>query len=258
MKAGLNLYSVRKLIQTEEDFLATSIKLKEMGYSYLQYSGAEFDPERIRRVSEASGLPVVLTHVPYDRIINDTEKLMEEHAVFGCKNIGLGSIPFNLITEWDTCVNALKDLNRAAEAMEKKGFRFFYHNHHKEFMKVEGKTFFERMMEEAPALHFTLDTYWVQNGGFDLMKLIPRLKGRIACVHLKDYNVGVNPKDPTSDKPIPLISPVGDGNMDFVAITEKMKEAGTEYFLVEQDNAGLYPDPLGQVKRSIDYIKENL
>ena len=44
MQAGLNLYSLRKSIGTEEDFLATAEKLKEMGYSYLQYSGAAFDP----------------------------------------------------------------------------------------------------------------------------------------------------------------------------------------------------------------------
>ena len=35
MKAGLNLFSIRNLLQTEQDFLATAIKLKEMGYSYL-------------------------------------------------------------------------------------------------------------------------------------------------------------------------------------------------------------------------------
>lgn len=57
MKAGLNLFSVRGMIRTEEDFLSTAIKLREAGYSYLQYSGAAFDAERIKRVSERSGLP---------------------------------------------------------------------------------------------------------------------------------------------------------------------------------------------------------
>ena len=59
MKAGLNLFSVRGMIRTEEDFLSTAIKLREAGYSYLQYSGAAFDAERIKRVSERSGLPVL-------------------------------------------------------------------------------------------------------------------------------------------------------------------------------------------------------
>ena len=89
MKAGLNLFSIKKLLDNEENFLATALKLKEMGYSYMQFSGMPFDAEMIARVSSASELPVVLTHVPMDRIIGDTDKLMEEHAKFGCTNIGL-------------------------------------------------------------------------------------------------------------------------------------------------------------------------
>ena len=71
MKAGLNLYTIHKFLDTEEHFLAAAMQLKEMGCSYLQYSGGPYEPERIRRVSEAAGLPIVLTHVPADRILND-------------------------------------------------------------------------------------------------------------------------------------------------------------------------------------------
>ena len=82
MKVGLNLYSIRNYLDTEENFLFAANELKKMGYSYIQYSGGAFDADMIKRVSEASGLPVVLTHVPMDRIINDTEALMEEHTIF--------------------------------------------------------------------------------------------------------------------------------------------------------------------------------
>ena len=101
MKVGLNLFSIRNLIKTEEDFLDTAKKLSEMGYAYLQYSGAPFEPERIARVSKATGLPVYLTHVPMDRIISDTEKLMDEHELFGCKNIGLGMMPLEITVNDD-------------------------------------------------------------------------------------------------------------------------------------------------------------
>ena len=87
MKVGLNLFSVRNLIETEEEYEKTTMKLKKMGYSYVQYSGGVFDAERIRRVSEKTGMPVVLTHVPYDRIVNDIDNLMREHESFGSRNI---------------------------------------------------------------------------------------------------------------------------------------------------------------------------
>ena len=121
MKAGINLYSVNKLIKTEEGLLDTAQKLKEMGYISMQYSGAEFVPDRLKRVSDATGLPFVLTHMPADRIVNDTDKLMEEHAVFGCKNIGLGSIPIvAMVREEDhqvdekLCKTKLEELNTAS------------------------------------------------------------------------------------------------------------------------------------------------
>ena len=57
MKVGLNLFSVRNLIGTEEEYEKTTMKLKQMGYSYVQYSGGAFDAERIRRVSEKTGIP---------------------------------------------------------------------------------------------------------------------------------------------------------------------------------------------------------
>ena len=96
---GINLYSLRNSIKTEPELLETAIKLREMGYSFLQFSGTAFDADMIKRVSDESGLPFVLTHVPMDRIIGDTEALMEEHARFGCKNIGLGAMGSKIIMD---------------------------------------------------------------------------------------------------------------------------------------------------------------
>lgn len=263
MKAGINLYSVHKLIKTEEDFLATSQKLKEMGYISMQYSGAEFVPDRLKRVSDATGLPIVLTHMPADRIVNDTDKLMEEHAVFGCKNIGLGSIPIkdmvveNIVDE-KICKTKLDELNKAGEYMKKNGYSFFLHNHHYEFMRMDnGERIFDHIVENCPNINFTLDTYWLQHAGVDVLATIEKLKGRIGCVHLKDYKVVVNTKLDYFDA-CTAYECVGYGNMDFKTIVPKMKEAGTEHFLVEHDSACSTPDPLGTMEKSIRYIEAEL
>ena len=44
MKVGLNLYSIRGLVATEEAFTETAIKLKKMGYDvgYVGRSGFEY------------------------------------------------------------------------------------------------------------------------------------------------------------------------------------------------------------------------
>lgn len=264
MKAGINLYSVHKLIKTEEGLLDTAQKLKEMGYISMQYSGAEFVPDRLKRVSDATGLPFVLTHMPADRIMNDTDKLMEEHAVFGCKNIGLGSIPIkDMVTEANVvdeklCKTKLAELNKAGEYMKKNGYSFFLHNHHYEFMRMDnGERIFDHIVENCPYINFTLDTYWLQHAGVDVLATIEKLKGRIGCVHLKDYKIVVNTKLDYFDA-CSAYECVGYGNMDFKAIVPKMKEAGTEHFLVEHDSACSTPDPLYTMEKSIRYIEAEL
>ena len=253
-EAGLNLYSLRNFIATEEDFLATANKLREMGYSYLQYSGAPFDAEKIKRVSEASGMPVYLTHVPMDRILGDTEALIEEHLRFGCKNIGLGAMPLDIIKDEALCKKTVEDLNRAGEIMAKSGSKFFYHHHHFEFFKHGGETVFDYMIKNAPYINFTVDTYWLQYGGVSVAEFIEKLSGRIECVHLKDYMI-----DYAAGKGFqPRFCPVGDGTIDFAGATAAAKASGARYFFVEQDNAPDFDDPLGQVERSINYIKKEL
>lgn len=257
MKAGLNLFSIKKLLDNEENFLATALKLKEMGYSYMQFSGMPFDADMIARVSAASELPVVLTHVPMDRIINDTEKLMEEHAKFGCKNIGLGMMPIPTIVNKEELYKTVADLDAAGAKMKKNGFKFFYHHHHYEFLRHDGEMVFDYILKNAENINFTLDSYWLQYGGVNICDTVDKLKGRIECVHMKDYMMRVKEVD-SKPEIEPIYAPIGDGTIDFVPFVEHAKAAGAKYFLVEQDNASKFPDPLGQVERSIKYITEKL
>ena len=251
---GLNLFSIRNYLDTEEHFLEAAKKLKEMGYSYMQFSGAPFNAEMIKRVIDATGMKVVLTHVPMDRILNDTEALMDEHASIGCYNIGLGMMPIDAMKDEALCRETIEKLNDAGKRMAARGFKFFYHHHHFEFFKFGEKSVFD-MLIDAPYINFTLDTYWIQYGGNDVVETIKKLKGRIECVHLKDYMIAVNAEGKGFE---PRFAPVGDGNIDFARAIEAARESGAKYFLVVQDNAAVLPDTLGQVERSVRYVAENL
>ena len=255
---GLNLYSLRTLIPDEAGLRDTATKLRDMGYTFLQYSGGPYDPDMLTRVSKDCGMPFVLTHVPRDRIINDTEALMEEHARFGCNNIGLGAMGSSTIVDEKLCKETIEKLNAAGEKMQKNGFSFFYHNHQHEFYKYGGVTIFDYMIENAPYINFTFDTYWAQYGGVSILDYVDKLKGRIECVHLKDYGLSIKTKDDGKPTIVPVFAPVGCGNIDFKAIVPKMLKAGTKYFIVEQDNAVDAPSPLGEAETSVNYIKKEL
>ena len=254
---GVNLFSLRNLIKTEDGLRETLSALKEMGYNCAQFSGAPFDAPVIKRASEAAGVPIVLTHVPLSDILERTEALMEEHASFGCKYIGLGSLPRDIITDEVRVKSTIEALEGAAEKMAAGGFSFFFHNHHTDCYKHGGETIIDYMIRTCPHFNFTLDTYWLQFGGLSVTDYIKKLSGRIACVHLKDYKITASQNDDGSVSFSPIYAPVGEGNLDFGSYYPLMKAAEVEHYLVEQDNAASFPDPLDEVRRSILYIKEN-
>ena len=70
--------------------------------------------------------------------------------------------------------------------------------------------------------------------------------------------IGIKIKDDGKPTTIPVFAPVGYGNIDFKALIPKMKAAGTEYFIVEQDNASDHENPLGEAEKSVNYIKKEL
>lgn len=266
MKSGLNIYSVNKLIKTDEGYLDTVKKLKEIGYSYLQFSGRPFDVELINKGIEETGLPICLTHNPLAKFLEESDKLMEDHAKINCKNIGLGAMGLPTYQDENLFKETIEKLNVVAEKFAKNGFKFFYHNHHIEFIKMSnGQTMFDYMIENAPYFNYTLDTHWLQYGGVSVIEYIKKLSGKIECVHLKDYGVSLKTDEEELKKALKTtdqlnfnIMPVGDGNMNFKDIVKACKEGGTEWFLVEQDNACTFDDPLAQVKRSCDYIAKEL
>lgn len=257
-KFGLNLYSLRTFIATPETLFDTVRKLQQTGYSYFQYSGAPFDKERLKKLVDETGAEIRLTHMPADRILGDTERVVEENLYFGNKNIGLGASFWNEITDEKTYKEHIEKYDRAGEKMEKFGCKFFWHNHNFEFIKHDGKTVMDYIIENAPHINFTLDTYWAQYGGVNVLEYLEKLNGRIGCVHLKDYRTKFFIDDNGVPKFVPEFAPLGDGVMNFKAIVAKMKEVGVENFFVEQDNAVDFPDPMGLVKRSADYINKEI
>ena len=226
--------------------------MKEHGYGFIQYSGIPLNVSWCKRELNEVGLPILLTHVPMGRILDDTEKLIEEHKEIGCYNIGLGGL-FIGIKNFKTYVDKLEV---AAKKIESAGLKLFYHNHMHEFMKDEnGKIYFDYLIDNAPHVNFTLDTYWVERGGVDIYGLLEKIKGRVDCVHFKDYSVIEKSKD--NDFLYENAEcPCGEGNLDFVKMMPYFKSAGSKYFFVEQDNAAEKDDAMKEVEKSIIYLNK--
>ena len=73
--------------------------------------------------------------------------------------------------------------------MKEDGFDLYYHNHHIEFLKVNGQYLLDILRENAPHLGFELDTHWIQRGGENPVEFIKKYAGSVRLLHLKDYRI---------------------------------------------------------------------
>ncbi len=254
MIAGAQLYTLRDFCKTTEDLENTLRRVAQIGYKAVQLSGVcEYDAVWMRDTLKKYGLVAPLTHTAYKKIIEETDKVIEDHITFGAGYVGLGSMP-NFKKENCSLENYEKYCAEIAPAVEKiaeAGLKFMYHNHNMEFIKLpSGKALLEDMAErfDPEKYGFTLDTYWVQAGGGDPAQWLKKLAGRIDTIHFKDmiYN--------GEDNAVRM-APVGWGNINHIAARDAAQAGGTKYVFVEQDRC-YDEDPFDCMKKSYDYLKE--
>lgn len=250
MKIGAQMFTIREFCQTPEGITKSLEKLAEIGYRYIQFSGCgPIDPQLLRDTCDRLGIELILTHSKYERIIDDTEKLIEEHDIYGSDYIGLGAMPKYAQVDKNGLDAFIKVIEEPIKKIKAAGKRFGYHNHAFEFRKMDGDLIFNHLLNHFPADEFgvILDTYWVQQGGADIYQWIDKMKGRLYCVHLKDQGVKEDGKSP-------MMMAIGEGNLNFPAIIKAFEEAGAEYAFVEQDNCN-GEDPFECLRRSFEYLK---
>ena len=242
MRIGAQFYTVRDFCKTPEGLAESLARVAEIGYTTVQISGTcAYDPEWLNAELKKNGLECVITHIPGERILKETELVAREHDAFGCKYVGLGHYAFG---DDEESIQAFADAYLpAARALKEKGKYFMYHNHNGEFRRVGGRLILDRLIEAMPAefMGITFDTYWAQEGGADPAQWLERLAGRIPCIHLKDCAYGQK------------MAVIGEGNINFDRVFEKAEAGGTEFMLVEQDDCN-GENPFDCLKRSYDYL----
>ena len=180
-----------------------------------------------------------------DRIVNDTDRLIEEHKIYGCPTIGIGAMP-NEFRENGKVYEFIDSIREPLKKIKAAGLDFAYHNHAFEFELIDGKLMYDILIDELPELNFIIDTYWFKYAGYDYMEYIKRLgKDRVKNVHFKDM----------LNEPQGEICPCGVGVIDFTPVIALCDELGIENALVEQDNAPDSGDSLDQMKISYENLK---
>lgn len=238
---GLQLYTLRDALNA--DFAGTLQRVADMGYAAVEpYRTIPVPAAEAAHQYQALGFECYSAHVSLP-IGDDKNKILDDAAALGVRQIVLGYIDRELFTSTDGVQQVADKLNEAAANARAVGLRFGYHNHHFEFGLLDGRPAYDLLLEWVDDdVVFTLDTYWAQVGGVDPAAYVRRLGDRAPVLHLKDGPAD----DPQAD-----MVPIGTGAMDTRAIVEA--GAGhTRVLVVELDRSQM--DMFEAAARSYTYM----
>ncbi len=248
-KIGVQLYTIRDFMKTEEDIRVSFDKLKKLGYDEAQTAGCAIPYARFGELAREAGITIVGTHDDFGRMCQDPEGSMNDHALLGTRIMGIGGFFSEDLAEYKKFI---AQANQVAANIKARGFKFTYHNHSHEFLRLEGKLIMDWLLEglDPDNTGFVLDTYWVQHGGGDVRHWIEKLAGRIDILHLKDMA-----KSPRGAEQPQYYTEIGNGNLYWEGILEAALRTGVRHFVVEQDTCP--GDPFESLKRSSEYLHAN-
>lgn len=249
MILAAQLFTLRDFLKTPEDIEVSLKKVRDMGYTAVQVSGVgPVKAEVLKQITDDLGLKICATHIPYQRFKDDLSNVIREHHLYGCKYVGIGSMPNEFRNE-EGFHQFAQEFNTIGSELKKSGLQFVYHNHRFEFEKYNGKTGMEILMDETSEENFwfLMDTYWVQAGGADPMRWIYKLKGRMGVIHFKDMAI-VNDQQ--------VFAEVGYGNIEWEPIIKACHDTGIQWVAIEQDSCP--GDPFESLKKSYDYLKNRV
>lgn len=243
------LYTVREFTKTPEDLEKTAKKIKEIGYNAVQVSGiGPMEPERVKEIMDKEGLKICATHVGFNLLQEDLDAVIRQHKLWDCKYVGVGAMPREYQDSKEGYVKFAKEASEIARKLADEGLSFIYHNHHFEFMKFDGVTGMDILLNESDpeVFGFEIDTYWIQAGGANPVDWIYKVEGRMKVVHFKDMGI--------SNERQAIMTEVGEGNLNWEAIIKACQDTRVEWAAVEQDIC--QRDPFESLAISLKNLKE--
>jgi len=256
---AFQMYSVRDLIGNPDKYAknheSTLKELAKMGYTAIEaanYNDGKLygvTPEQFKADIEAAGMKVLSSHVGHN--LNDDElksgnfnnalkwweQCINAHKRAGMKYIVNPGVNFpKTIAEAEVIC---KYLNKVGEMVNAAGMKFGYHNHSHEFNKVEGKVWYDYMVEhtDADKVFFEMDVYWAVRGQVSPVEYFKKYPGRFTLLHIKDHKE------------------FGESGMvGFDAIFNNAEKAGLKALVVELEGSNR-PNILDGMKACADYLK---
>lgn len=257
-RIGVQGFTVKKEFKELGPY-ETLKRIAEIGYRSVEISQVDMTPENvaeIKRASEEFGIEIASLSAGLkpnrpgqESLTTHYEKIVQDCRTLNCDLLRIGMLPRENMASLETVLEFCREANEVTKKLKEDGITLYYHNHHIEFSKYDGKYMLDIIREEAPLLGFELDVHWIHRGGEDPVKVIKDYAGKVELIHLKDYRISQLPEEAmeayregdneTFSKHfnnLVQFAELGQGSLDLKAIIEQSLASGVRYLLVEQDS----------------------
>ncbi|HEU4936997.1 MAG TPA: sugar phosphate isomerase/epimerase [Vicinamibacterales bacterium] len=253
-RLGLQLYTVRTAI--EKDFEGTLAKVAAAGYQEVEFAGYfDQDPKKVRAILDRHKLSAPSAHIDYATVETKLDQALAAARVIGHRFLVNPWIDEEMRKQPDIWQRVATTFNKAGETCRKAGVQFAYHNHHFEFVPVNGVVPFDLLLKECDPnlVKMELDLCWITVARKDPLTYFERYPGRFPLVHVKGLKKIPEGQAPVAfDQAIPNITDVGTNDVvDWKRIFAKSSQAGIRHYFVEHDQP---PTPFESIQTSATYL----
>lgn len=230
-------------------------RLAEIGYYCIEISQIPMTPENVaalKKGCEAFGIEVAANSAMLEpmgpgmeSLENDFDKIVADCKALDTNFLRIPILPFGYMGDQEKALDFVARAEEMAGRLAEHNIDLYYHNHHVEFEKYDGKYLMDIIRENTTRLGFELDVYWIQHAGENPVTYIQQFAGRIKLIHLKDYRIKFDSSVFAEGLSMETImkaftsavqfAEVGEGSLPMKEIIDTGLACGSEYFLVEQD-----------------------
>lgn len=273
LPVGVQLYSVRT--DLEKDFYGTLKAVRDMGYAGVEFYGEYYGntPVQVKRWCTELGLTPFSNHVPFQQMMDNLDKVIEENTI-----LGVQYIVFPYMDEAsrpgvnpEQFAKTVAQIGEVGAKVKEAGFQLLYHNHDFEFVKLaDGTVGYDYIFSsnDRSNLQNELDICWSDYAGFGPAAVLTKYSGNIPVVHLKDYYlegtlgsapyalIGISTDNSMKDENGWFeYRPLGMGQVDVPAAINAAIAGGSQWLCVEQDEPCEGLTRLEGIAKSVEYLR---
>lgn len=236
---ALQMYSLRDYVDNE--ISRTFFRVRETGFSAIETAGFYgISSSKLSQILEKEGLYAYSAHISLDEMETVPDQVLEDALALGLSYV---VCPSGRIDTVEDIKRTAEVLNILQEKLLPYNIHLAYHNHDREFEKLDGKYKEDILLGyfAFPEMRLELDTCWLQYAGVDPLDYIGETieRKRLGPVHFKDLG---------EDKQVDIA--LGSGIIDFQKILEKhVLDRG---IIVEQE--AFLRDPFTVLEETLGYL----